>query len=102
MEAKFPCSSMLIAHAGARSMSCLTLVGIWTAPMAKAMMMHNHNLRAFVEERNLLLPDSGLNGFFTNMVLKLCECERLHEEAGECLTGDVSPAFFVPAIHPHF
>jgi len=48
-----------------------------TAPMATAMMMHNDKIRAFVEER-FLLPDSGLNGFFTNMVLKLCE--RLHEE----------------------
>ena len=43
-----------------------------TAPMATAMMMHNDNLRAFVGER-FLLPDSALNGFLTNMALKLCE-----------------------------
>ena len=42
--------------------------------MVTAMMMHNDNLSAFVGERNLL-PESGLNGFFTSMALKLCEIE---------------------------
>ena len=42
-----------------------------TAPMATAMMMHNDNLSAFVGERDLLLPDSALNGFFIGTLISI-------------------------------
>jgi hypothetical protein len=35
------------------------------------MMMHNDNLSAFVGERDLLLPDSALNGFFIGTLISI-------------------------------